>query len=55
MNQIYCEAYYVLYQPAISFTGIPTKRAPISPRHVAIWMKLPYVPLTKEGETCSQK
>lgn len=29
------------YQPSTSLAGIPTKRAPISPRHVAIWMKLP--------------
>lgn len=32
---------HISYQPDISLTGIPINRAPISPRHVAIWMNAP--------------
>lgn len=34
------------YQPKFSFAGIPANSEPKSPRHVAIWVELPYVPLT---------
>lgn len=39
------------YQPTMSLAGIPIKREPMSPRHVAIWVKPPKVPRTAGGET----
>lgn len=42
----------ISYQPAVSFAGIPIKREPINPRHVAICVKLEKVPLIKAGEIC---
>jgi len=39
------------YQPTISFAGIPIKKEPMRPRHVAIWVKAPKAPRTAGGET----
>ena len=34
---------------------MPITKDPISPKHAAIWVKLPYVPLTYVGETYNTK